>query len=294
MCGAERETRPSCAAVSAECDDSNREGGGAAVTVVANGVGALEKAEQIENYYGFGEPLTGRELAAQGVEGAKRLGVDFVEGELVGLRFKDTMDGFVAELVHRTLEADAVVLAMGASRLAPPLAGLKELEGHGVSYCAICDAFFYRGKEAAVLGAGDYALAEAAALLPHAAKVHLLTNGEAAPAHVPAGLLVHTERLAAVEGEGRVERVVFAGGATLPVSGVFVAVGTAGSTAIAKKLGILLDGVYLKVNEKMETNVPGVFAAGDATGGLLQVAKAVHEGAVAGLSALKFLRGKKA
>ena len=268
--------------------------GGASVTVVANGVGALEKAEQIENYYGFGKPLTGRELAAQGVEGAKRLGVDFVEGELVGLRFKDTMDGFVAELVHRTLEADAVVLAMGASRLAPPLAGLKELEGHGVSYCAICDAFFYRGKEAAVLGAGDYALAEAAALLPHAAKVHLLTNGEAAPAHVPAGLLVHTERLAAVEGEGRVERIVFADGATLPVSGVFVAVGTAGSTAIAKKLGILLDGVYLKVNEKMETNVPGVFAAGDATGGLLQVAKAVHEGAVAGLSALKFLRGKKA
>ena len=262
--------------------------GGAAVTVVANGVGALEKAERIENYYGFGEPLTGRELAAQGVEGAKRLGVDFVEGELVGLRFKDTMDGFVAELVHRTLEADAVVLAMGASRLAPPLSGLKELEGHGVSYCAICDAFFYRGKEAAVLGAGDYALAEAAALLPHAAKVHLLTNGEAAPAHV------HTERLAAVEGEGRVERVVFAGGAALPVNGVFVAVGTAGSTAIAKKLGILLDGVYLKVNEKMETNVPGVFAAGDATGGLLQVAKAVHEGAVAGLSALKFLRGKKA
>ena len=123
-----------------------------------------------------------------------------------------------------------------------------------------------------------------------------MTNGEAAPAHVPAGLLVHTERLAAVEGEGegRVERVVFAGGATLPVSGIFVAFGTAGSTAIAKKLGILLDGVYLKVNEKMETNVPGVFAAGDATGGLLQVAKAVHEGAVAGLSALKFLRGKKA
>ena len=121
-----------------------------------------------------------------------------------------------------------------------------------------------------------------------------MTNGEAAPAHVPAGLLVHTERLAAVEGEGRVERVVFAGGAALPVSGVFVAVGTAGSTAIAKKLGILLDGVYLKVNEKMETNVPGVFAAGDATGGLLQVVKAVHEGAVAGLSALKFLRGKKA
>ncbi|MGP1574500.1 NAD(P)/FAD-dependent oxidoreductase [Selenomonas sp.] len=268
--------------------------GGAAVTVVANGVGALEKAERIENYYGFGEPLTGKELAAQGVEGAKRLGVDFIQGELVGLRFKDTMDGFIAETPDAVIEADAVVLAMGASRLAPPLAGVKELEGHGVSYCAICDAFFYRGKEAAVLGAGDYALAEAAALLPHAAKVHLLTNGEAVPARLPAGVLVHGERIAAVEGEGRVERVVFADGRELPVSGVFVAVGTAGSTAIAKKLGILLDGVYLKVDETMATNVPGVFAAGDATGGLLQVAKAVHEGAVAGLSALKFLRGKKA
>ena len=268
--------------------------GGAAVTVVANGVGALEKAERIENYYGFGEPLTGKELAAQGVEGAKRLGVDFIQGELVGLRFKDTMDGFIAETPDAVIEADAVVLAMGASRLAPPLAGVKELEGHGVSYCAICDAFFYRGKEAAVLGAGDYALAEAAALLPHAAKVHLLTNGEAVPAQLPAGVLVHGERIAAVEGEGRVERVVFADGRKLPVSGVFVAVGTAGSTAIAKKLGILLDGVYLKVDETMATNVPGVFAAGDATGGLLQVAKAVHEGAVAGLSALKFLRGKKA
>ena len=268
--------------------------GGAAVTVVANGVGALEKAERIENYYGFGEPLTGKELAAQGVEGAKRLGVEFIHGELVGLRFKDTLDGFIAELPTTTLEAEAVVLAMGTSRLAPPLPGLRELEGHGVSYCAICDAFFYRGKEVAVLGAGDYALAEAAALLPHAAKVHLLTNGEATPAHLPPELAVHTEKIAAIRGEGRVEGVDFAGDEALAVSGVFVAIGTAGSTAIAKKLGILLDGVYLKVNEKMETNVPGVFAAGDATGGLLQVAKAVHEGAVAGLSVLKFLRGKKA
>ena len=267
--------------------------GGAAVTVVANGVGALEKAERIENYYGFGEPLTGKELAAQGVEGAKRLGVEFIHGELVGLRFKDTLDGFIAELPTTTLEAAAVVLAMGTSRLAPPLPGLRELEGHGVSYCAICDAFFYRGKEVAVLGAGDYALAEAAALLPHAAKVHLLTNGEAAPAHLPPGLVVHTEKIAAIRGDGRVEGVDFESGKALAVSGVFVAIGTAGSTAIAKKLGIMLEGAYLKVDEKMATNVPGVFAAGDATGGLLQVAKAVHEGAVAGLSALRFLRAGK-
>ena len=268
--------------------------GGAAVTVLGKGTGALAKAERIENYYGFDEPLSGAELARRGIEGAKRLGVEFVADELVGLRFKDTMDGFLAELPGGTLEAEAVVLAMGASRLAPPIPGLREFEGRGVSYCAICDAFFYRGKEAAVLGAGDYALAEAQALLPHAAKVHLLTNGEKAPKNLPEGLVLHTEKVKAAEGAEKVERVVFEGGGTLSVSGLFIAVGTAGSTAIAKKIGILLEGVYLKVDASMATNVPGVFAAGDATGGLLQVAKAVHEGAAAGLSALKFLRGKKA
>lgn len=266
--------------------------GGAAVTVLGKGTGALAKAELIENYYGFDEPLSGEELARRGIEGAKRLGVEFVTGELVGLRFKDAMDGFVAEVPGGTIEAEAVVLAMGTSRLAPPIPGLKEREGHGVSYCAICDAFFYRGKEAAVLGAGDYALAEAQALLPHAAKVHLLTNGEKAPENLSEGLVVHTEKLKAIEGEGKVERVIFTGAEALPVSGLFVAVGVAGSTAIAKKLGILLEGAYIKVDDSMATNVPGVFAAGDATGGLLQVAKAVHEGAAAGLSALKFLRGK--
>lgn len=268
--------------------------GGAAVTVLGKGTGALAKAERIENYYGFDEPLSGAELARRGIEGAKRLGVEFVADELVGLRFKDTMDGFLAELPGGTLEAEAVVLAMGASRLAPPIPGLREFEGRGVSYCAICDAFFYRGKEAAVLGAGDYALAEAQALLPHAAKVHLLTNGEKAPENLPEGLVLHTEKVKAAEGAEKVERVVFEGGGTLSVSGLFIAVGTAGSTAIAKKIGILLEGLYLKVDASMATNVPGVFAAGDATGGLLQVAKAVHEGAAAGLSALKFLRGKKA
>lgn len=266
--------------------------GGAAVTVVAHGIGALEKAEQIENYYGFAEPLTGKELAMEGIKGAKRLGINFIEEELVGLRFNDTLNGFIADLVTKKIEADAIVLAMGTSRLAPPIQGLKDFEGHGVSYCAICDAFFYRGKEVAVLGAGDYALSEAAALLEHTAKVHLLTNGEDAPTHLPTGLLVHKEKIAAIKGSDKVERVIFKSDAELLLDGIFVAIGTAGSTAIAKKLGILLEGAYLKVDEKMATNIPGVFAAGDATGGLLQVAKAVHEGAVAGLSALKFLRVK--
>ena len=156
--------------------------GGLAVTVVAKDGGALEKAEHIENYYGLAEPVTGAELARRGVAGAERLGVAFAWEEIVSLRLNDTLTGFMAATKEHTYEAGAVVLATGAARKRLPVPGLKELEGKGVSYCAVCDAFFYRGKAVAILGAGEYALHEAAVLAPLAAKVTLLTDGAPAPA----------------------------------------------------------------------------------------------------------------
>jgi thioredoxin reductase (NADPH) len=93
-----------------------------------------------------------------------------------------------------------------------------------------------------------------------------------------------------VEGGEKVSGVRFEDGTVLKLDGVFVALGTAGSTSIARTMGILLEGSSIRVDEHMATNIPGVFAAGDCTGGLLQIAKAVHEGAEAGLSAVKYLR----
>ena len=103
---------------------------------------------------------------------------------------------------------------------------------------------------------------------------------------------MHTEKIAAIEGDGRVTGVRFEDGTTLSIDGVLLAIGTAGSTALARKMGILLNGTNIKVDDTMATNVPGIFAAGDCTGGLLQVAKAVYEGAKAGLSAVKYVRVK--
>ena len=151
---------------------------GADVTVITRGSGALAKAEKIENYYGLAEPLTGAELEANGIAGAKRLGVSFIEDEVVGLAMNDDFTGLIVQTPGRACEAKAVVLTAGSTRLAPKIPGLKELEGKGVSYCAICDAFFYRQKTVAVLGEGDYALHEAEILLPHASKVMLFTNGK--------------------------------------------------------------------------------------------------------------------
>ena len=88
------------------------------------------------------------------------------------------------------------------------------------------------------------------------------------------------------------EKVVFADGTSLSLDGVFIALGTVGSTAIAKKIGARLEGNHIKIDAHGATNVPGLFAAGDCTGGLLQIAKAVYQGAEAGLSAVKYLRTK--
>lgn len=266
--------------------------GGFSVRVIGKGGGALAKTPLIENYYGFEEPVTGVELERRGIEQARRLGADICPDEVTGLGFGEA-GGFTVEGRKGTYTSKAVVLASGASRQSLNLPGIRELEGRGVSYCAICDAFFYRGRNTAVIGAGAYALHEAKILEPPTASVTLLTNGQKPPANVPEGIHVDTRKLAAVEGEKKVTGVRFEDGKTMPMDGVFLAIGTAGSTDLARKIGALTKGNNIAVDEHMATNVPGLFAAGDCTGGLLQVVKAAYEGAEAGLSAVRFLRQSK-
>lgn len=263
---------------------------GMETTVISKGIGALQKAEQIQNYYGFEEGITGAELYRRGVAGAQAVGTQFVTAEVVGLDYAATL---VVQTTAGDYPADAVILATGTGRIAPKIAGLAEHEGRGVSYCATCDAFFYRGKTAAVLGAGEYALHEVQALLPLAGKVILCTNGEPLTAEFPAGVTVCTEKLEAIEGEETVTALRLAGGGLLPADGLFVALGVAGSAALARKLGAPVENGRIVVDEKMQTGIPGLFAAGDCTGGMLQVCKAVYEGALAATEAIKQIRGKK-
>ena len=243
---------------------------GVDTTVLTKGPGALDRAEKIENYYGFAEPVSGAELERRSIENAKRLGVRFVTAEAVGLTYTDKL---TVETVDKNYPADAVILATGASRAVPRIPGLAGLEGHGVSYCAACDAFFYRGKDVAVLGSGEYALHEVKALLPVVKSVTLLTNGAALTADFPPEVTVCTQKVEAILGEQTVTGVQLAG-----------------STALARKLGAAVEGSRIVVDDKMQTTVPGLYAAGDCTGGLLQVAKAVYEGALAGTEAAKALR----
>ena len=264
--------------------------GGADVTVITKESGALAAAEWIENYYGFAEPISGAELERRGIAGAQRLGVRFETDEAMAILPVDDGHGFRVEGVQKDYNGDAVILAAGVPRKTLSIQGLREFEGRGVSFCAICDAFFYRGKRVAVIGAGDYALHEAEILRPHVEHLTILTNGEKTHIMVPDGATVEQRPLARVEGTRRVERIVFDDGAQMTVDGIFMAVGTAGRSELARKLGVLLNNDKIIVGAQMETNVLGVYAAGDCTGGLLQIAKAVYEGAVAGLSAVRDLR----
>ncbi len=257
-------------------------------TVLYKDGGALEKTDKIENYFGFVDVISGPDLLTRGRAQAERLGAQLIQTEVTGIEYAEK--GFSVKTTAGAYAADAIILATGAPRATPPIAGVREFEGRGVSYCAICDAFFYRGKAVAVLGEGEYALEEARTLLPVATSVTLLTNGAPAPANLPEGLLVDTRKVAAVEGDDKVTGVSFADGQPIAVDGVFIAYGTAGSGDFARKLGAQVEGNKIQVGTDLSTAVPGLFAAGDCTGGLLQVAKAVSDGAQAAMNAIKFVR----
>lgn len=254
------------------------------VTILAKDSGALLKAEKIENYYGFAEPVSGAELHRRGVEGAVRLGCDLRKEEVFAVEY---LDRLTVQTDKGSYPADAVILATGASRKAPAVAGLSALEGSGVSYCAVCDAFFYRGKDVAVLGSGEYAAHEAQVLIQTAASVTILTNGESFSGTLPNGVSCDTRPIAKIEGEGVVSGVSFADGSLLSLSGVFVAVGVASSADLARKLGAAVEGNRIVTDENGATNVPGLYAAGDCTGGLLQISTAVAEGAKAAMAIIK-------
>lgn len=251
--------------------------------IIENGVNALGKAHLIQNYYG--SIMNGADMYQKGLEQASELGVEIINAEVVSAEWLITFNVQLAEKTE-VLSSKALILATGTQPTSVPIPGVRDYEGRGVSYCAVCDGFFFRGKKVAVLGNGAYALHEAE-YLESLAEVTILTNGlEIGNVTLP----VIKKRIVAVNGEQNLQSVSFEDGATLEVEGLFIALGTAGSSSLALKLGAMQDGKYVKIDEQGATNVPGLFAAGDCTGGLLQVAKAVYEGAKAGLSAIKFVK----
>lgn len=254
------------------------------ILVISKGNGALQKTEKIDNYYGFENGISGEELYENGIKQAKNLGIDFIEDEVINIKY---INQFTVETVNSKYEAKAVILATGVSRNVPNIKGIKEFEGKGVSYCAICDSFFYKDKDVAVLGDGNYAIHEFETLKPVASSVTILTNGNTMVENRDSSIEVNSKKIREFRGDTKLEEVEFEDNTIQNLNGVFIAMGTASSSDLARKIGARIENNNIVVNENMETTVPSLFACGDCTGGLLQISKAVYEGAKAGLAVLK-------
>ena len=260
------------------------------VLVLYYGESELEKAHKIDNYYGFKNGITGKELYETGIEQAKNLGIEVHEEEIINIEMTGDLK-FIVKTTEKNYDCKTVIIATGNKKEKPNIKGIEDFEGKGVSYCAICDGFFYRGKNVVVIGDGNYAIHEANDLTGIAENIKILTNGNGKPNTDK--FEIDDRKIKQIHGEKKVSSIEFEDGEFLNVDGIFIAQGIAGGNDFAKKLGVILNKDNIAVNENMETNVKGIFACGNLTGGLLQVNKAVYEGAKAGLQAIQFIRNAK-
>ncbi|MCX7842526.1 MAG: NAD(P)/FAD-dependent oxidoreductase [Clostridia bacterium] len=253
---------------------------------------ALKRASRIENYYGFSKAVTGDFLLKEGEKQAEGLGAEIVVAEVIAL---EKGDFFEVITPQRAYSSKALLIATGQPQKKARIENLDAFEGKGVSYCTTCDGFFYKGLKVGVLGYKDYAVHEAAELEAFTRDITIYTNGMELQltekfAEEAYRFKVNTRPVQKLEGSEYVEKIYFKDGSFEDIDGVFVAYESAGSGDFARKLGIIIEGSSIVVDKQQKTNVEGVFAAGDCTGGFKQIATAVGQGALAGRSIIEYVR----
>lgn len=279
--------------------------------------GLIADAEIVDNYPGLPE-ISGKELGQRFVEHAKKYKADFVEKFVTEIKRLD--DEFEITLENgKKIRASTIIFATGEAHNKLEVPGEEELAGKGVSYCAICDAPLFKNKVVAVVGGGNTAFMDSQLLAKHAKKVYLIhrrTSFKADP--------IEVERVKNIEniefvipyvvkeiiGKDKVEKLLLRKTEIrdgkiletdetkeLEVDGVFVDIGLRPNSLLAQDIGVNVDQKgYIIVDDEMQTNIPGIFAAGDVTNKaskFRQVVLAAAQGAIAAFSAFKYIRAKK-
>lgn len=255
------------------------------VMVIMKDCGALGKTEVVENYYGF-NTIGGKELVRNGINQAKKLGVEIVEDEVVNLSL-DFTGSYLVKTVSGEYKAKTVLLATGSNRSKLRVKGFEEFTGNGISFCAICDGFFYKNKKVAIIGNGKYMEEELNVLKDYTKDILVFTNET--ELQVEVDFKVINAKITEIQGTDKLEMIITTDG-KYPVEGIFVAMGTASASDFATKMGAEVANNSIVVNAEHETNIPGLYAAGDCIGGLFQISKAVSDGAVAATSINKYLK----
>ncbi|MBN1267280.1 MAG: thioredoxin-disulfide reductase [Anaerolineales bacterium] len=269
--------------------------------------GQISITSDVENYPGFPEGTTGPELVTFMQQQAERFGARIEYDEVTGVDFRNGSP-FTLESYSGVYQADAVIIATGASHRMLDVPGEKELVGKGVSYCATCDGFFFRDKDVVVVGGGDSALEEAIFLTRFANSIRIIHRRD----ELRAGEHLKNKAMAnekisfiwdsvvtEINGEAKVEAVQLKNVKTgemssLTIDGVFVFIGHTPNSQMFKGQLELDEKGYLVTDRKMQTSVEGVFAAGEIQDSLFrQIASSVGQGTSAALSAERWLEDQK-
>lgn len=242
--------------------------------------------------------VKGEKLLEEGKNQAERSGALFLDEDVIEISQGNSLFVLRSES-GKIFKCGALILAMGISRNRLKVPGEKELLGRGVSYCVDCDANFFRDERVAVVGSESAAVSGALTLLFYAQEVHLVCEKldvSETLAREIRGSAIHIHEGRKVKemlGETQVDGLLFDDGSKLEVSGVFIELGAKGAVELTTKLGVALDSEtmqFISTNKKQETNIPGLYAAGDICGLPWQVAKAVGEGCVAGIEAASYVK----
>jgi len=258
---------------------------------------SLYKAH-VANYCCYEKVISGKEILEAGRKQAQGFDAEFLEQDIIETKNEDERFIVVTEN-SKTFYSKTLILSMGISRKRLGVKNEKGFVGRGVSYCVDCDANFYRGADVAVVGNESAAVTGALTLLGYANKVYLVCRKLAIDESLHAQLeksdviTLSGTWVKAIVGSDEVEEVLLTNGESINLNGLFIELGAKGAMELAANLGVVFDSEtfsFIETNKKQETNIPGLYAAGDITGQPWQMAKAVGEGCVAGIEAARYAK----
>ena len=264
--------------------------------------GQITYAEHVENFPGFPQGINGLELGEKMYEQAHKHGLKTIPAEVTGLEIQGALK--IVKTTDGNFNGRAVILAGGAIRRKLGVTGESRLIGRGVSYCAVCDGAFFRDQRVVVVGGGDTAITEALHLAKVVSKITIIHRRDQLRAgHIlqekvrsePKIDFLWNTTVSAIEGTDKVERIKLFNiktgqSSTMEAGGVFISVGTNPDTVYIKEILPLDESGYIITNEKMETPILGVFAAGDIRhNSVRQAITAAGDGANAAIYAQKYL-----
>jgi thioredoxin reductase (NADPH) len=258
---------------------------------------SLYKAH-IANFCCSEKVISGKEMLESGRKQAESFDAVFIEEDIIETKNENSLFSLTTES-DETFTSRTLILTMGIARKKLRVKGEKTLVGRGVSYCVDCDANFYRGLDVAIVGNESAAATGAVTLLSYAKTVYLICRKLMITDTLYEQLrnsqvkVIQDTWVKEIIGANEVEGVLLKNGETLKVNGVFVELGAKGALELAANLGAMFDAEtvsFIETNKKQETNIPGLYAAGDITGQPWQIAKAVGEGCVAGIEAAEYAK----